>query len=130
MVTGIRGCKRFRNARCVGEYAHSGAVNRPYRRDAVAATVALLHQMEAVWLEQRMAGADLVITSGELCTDAALHGPSKIAGETRFVLDIRSLSHETMEAVARRGAAAPRPASARPTGSASIWVPPATPRRR
>ena len=30
VVTGIRGCKRFRNARCLGEYAHSGAVNRAY----------------------------------------------------------------------------------------------------
>lgn len=108
VVTGIRGCKRFRNARCVGEYAHSGAVDRPYRRDAVAATVALLHQMEGVWLGELDAGADLVVTSGELCTDAALHGPSKIAGETRFVLDIRSLSHETMEAfgAAARSAAA------------------------
>src|SRR4029077_19355789 len=108
VVTGIRGCKRFRNARCLGEYAHSGAVDRPYRHDAVAATVALLHEMESVWLRELQAGADLVLTSGELCTDAALHGPSKIAGETRFVLDIRSLSGETMEAVgaAARSAAA------------------------
>ena len=113
VVTGIRGCKRFRNARCLGEYAHSGAVDRPYRRDAVAATVALLHEMERVWLQELQAGADLVLTSGELCTDVALHGPSKIAGETRFVLDIRSLSGETMEAV---GAAA-RSAAARIGGA-------------
>ena len=69
VVTGIRGCKRFRNARCLGEYAHSGAVYRPYRHDAVAATVALLHHLEAVWLQQEEAGADLVITSGEFFTD-------------------------------------------------------------
>jgi len=106
VVSGIRGCKRFRNARCIGEYAHSGAVDRPYRHDAVAATVALLHQMESVWLRQLQAGADLVFTSGELFTDAALHGPSKIAGETRFVLDIRSLSGETMEALAAEARAA------------------------
>ena len=118
VVTGIRGCKRFRNARCVGEYAHSGAVDRPYRRDAVAATVALLHQMEGVWLGELDAGADLVVTSGELYTDAALHGPSKIAGETRFVLDIRSLSDETMEACRRRGPQRRRAHRARPTGSA------------
>ena len=62
VVSGIRGCKRFRNARCIGEYAHSGAVARPYRRDAVAATVALLHHMETVWLQQEEAGADLVLT--------------------------------------------------------------------
>jgi N-carbamoyl-L-amino-acid hydrolase len=101
VVTGIRGCKRFRNARCIGEYGHSGALARPYRHDAVAATVSLLHHMERVWIEQEAQGADLVLTSGELYTDAALHGPSKIAGETRFVLDLRSLSAATMDAVAR-----------------------------
>jgi len=100
VVTGIRGCRRFRNARCIGQYAHSGAVNRPYRHDAVAATVALLHHLETVWLQQEDAGADLVFTVGELFTDPAMHGPSKIAGETRFVLDVRSVSDATMDAVA------------------------------
>jgi beta-ureidopropionase / N-carbamoyl-L-amino-acid hydrolase len=100
VVTGIRGCKRFRNARCVGRYGHSGAVNRPQRHDAVAATVALLHHLETVWLQQEQLGADLTITSGELYTDSALHGPSKIAGETHFVIDIRSVSDATMNAVA------------------------------
>jgi beta-ureidopropionase / N-carbamoyl-L-amino-acid hydrolase len=100
VVTGIRGCKRFRNARCTGEYGHSGAVDRSHRRDAVAATVTFLHHMESVWVQHEAAGADLVLTSGELYTDCALHGPSKIAGETRFVLDLRSLSDATMDAVA------------------------------
>ena len=97
VVSGVRGCRRFRNARCVGQYDHSGAVNRPYRSDAVAATVALLHHLESVWVREEAAGADLVITTGELYTDAALHGPSKIAGETRFVIDIRSVSEATMD---------------------------------
>jgi N-carbamoyl-L-amino-acid hydrolase len=108
VVTGIRGCKRFRNARCVGEYGHSGAVNREHRHDAVAATVALLHHLEQIWLEHDRAGADLVITSGELYTDPAMHGPSKIAGETRFVIDVRSILDATMNSVAaeaRRAAA-------------------------
>ncbi|MBV9345281.1 MAG: Zn-dependent hydrolase [Gammaproteobacteria bacterium] len=100
VVSGIRGCTRFRNARCLGAYAHSGAVDRPYRRDAVAATVALLHHMESVWLQQCGSGADLVLTTGELYTDPALHGPSKIAGETHFVLDIRALSPATLDEVA------------------------------
>ena len=106
VVSGIRGCKRFRNARCTGEYAHSGAVARRHRRDAVAATVALLHHLETVWLQQEEAGADLVVTSGELFTDPALHGPSKIAGEARFVLDLRSLAVATMETVAAEARAA------------------------
>ena len=108
VVTGIRGCKRFRNARCLGEYGHSGAVNRAQRHDAVAATVALLHHLEEIWLEHERAGADLVITSGELYTDPAMHGPSKIAGETRFVIDVRSILDATMDSVAaeaRRAAA-------------------------
>jgi N-carbamoyl-L-amino-acid hydrolase len=106
VVTGIRGCKRFRSARCVGEYAHSGAVARRYRHDAVAATVALLHHMETIWLRHEEAGADLVVTSGELYTDPAMHGPSKISGETRFVLDLRSLTDATMDAVATEARAA------------------------
>lgn len=106
VVSGIRGCKRFRNAACRGEYAHSGAVDRPYRHDAVAATVALLHHMEGVWLEQERLGADLVLTSGELYTDPAMHGPSKIAGQTQFVLDLRSLSDATLAAVGEEARAA------------------------
>jgi len=106
VVSGIRGCKRFRNALCLGEYAHSGAVDRPYRHNAVAATVALLHHMEQVWLQQQRSGADLVLTSGELYTDPALHGPSKIAGRTQFVLDLRSLSDATLAALAQEARAA------------------------
>jgi len=106
VVTGIRGCKRFRNARCLGRYGHSGAVERPYRHDAVAATVALLHHLETIWLRELDASADLVVTSGELYTDAAFHGPSKIAGETRFVLDVRSLAQATMDAVAQEARSA------------------------
>ncbi len=108
VVTGIRGCKRFRNAGCIGQYAHSGAVNRPHRHDAVAATVALLHHLETLWQQYEQRGADLTITFGELYTDAAFHAPSKIAGETHFVIDIRSVSQEIMDAVAeeaRRAAA-------------------------
>jgi N-carbamoyl-L-amino-acid hydrolase len=108
VVTGIRGCRRFRNARCIGRYAHSGAVDRAYRQDAVAATVALLHAMETLWLRHEDAGSDLVFTAGELFTDPLLHGPSKIAGETRFVLDIRSVSAPTMDSVVREARQAAR----------------------
>lgn len=100
IVTGIRGCKRFRNARCIGEYGHSGALPRPLRHDAVAATVALLHHLERVWLREEAGGADLLVTTGEISTDPAMHAPSKVAGETRFVLDLRSVSEDTMSSVA------------------------------
>jgi beta-ureidopropionase / N-carbamoyl-L-amino-acid hydrolase len=100
VVTGIRGCKRFRNARCIGQYGHSGALPRALRHDAVAATVAFLHHMESVWLRAEEQGADLLLTTGELYTDAAEHAPSKVAGETRFVIDLRSVSEDVMGAVA------------------------------
>jgi len=106
VVTAIRGCKRFRNARCLGRYGHSGATERAYRQDAVAATVALLHHLESVWIAQEKSGADLVFTSGELYTDASMHAPSKVSGETHFVLDIRSVSNDTMSAVAEEARAA------------------------
>jgi len=109
VVTAIRGCRRFRNARCYGQYGHSGTLPREYRRDAVAATVALLHHLESVWMDYETRGADLVFTVGELSTDPLLHAPSKVAGETRFVLDFRSTSEDIMrDVVAEARAAAAR----------------------
>jgi len=58
VVSGIRGCKRFRNARCIGEYAHSGAVGRPYRRDASRGHGRPSSPHESVWLQQEEAGED------------------------------------------------------------------------
>ena len=93
VVSGIRGCKRFRNARCIGEYGHSGR-GRPPLPAAMRSPRPwrCCTTWRACGCDSRKAGADLVITCGELFTDAAMHGPSKIAGETRFVLDLRSLS--------------------------------------
>jgi len=56
--------------------------------------------MEEVWSREEGRGSDLLITTGELYTDAAMHAPSKVAGETRFVLDLRSVSEDIMESVA------------------------------
>ncbi|MCB8878210.1 hydantoinase/carbamoylase family amidase [Acidisoma silvae] len=108
VVSGIRGCLRFRAARCHGVYAHSGAVPRRYRSDAVAATVALLHHMQLHWDKAEARGDDLVMTSGEFFTDPAMHGASRVAGDVQFVLDIRSTSDTVMQDVAaefRRAAA-------------------------
>jgi N-carbamoyl-L-amino-acid hydrolase len=96
LVTGIRGCRRFRDAHCYGAYAHSGAEPHTYRRDAVIATVSLIRYLHDEWRRVEAQGGDLTFTVGELGTDPALHGPSKVAGETRFVLDFRSLSDCTM----------------------------------
>ena len=96
IVTGIRGCRRFRNARCRGAYGHSGAEPRAHRQDAVAATVTLIRALERAWEAEEAEGGDLTFTVGELYTNPALHGPSKIAGETSFVLDFRSIDDATM----------------------------------
>jgi beta-ureidopropionase / N-carbamoyl-L-amino-acid hydrolase len=67
-------------------------------RDSYGAGEQAAH--EGVWLRKEAEGADLLITSGELFTDAAMHAPSKVAGETRFVLDLRSVSESVMDEVA------------------------------
>jgi N-carbamoyl-L-amino-acid hydrolase len=98
IVTGIRGCLRHADARCFGVYAHSGAAPRSVRQDAVAATVELLHRLGKTWLDLEKSGADLVFTVGEINTDPANAGPSKVSGETRFVLDFRGLEESVMRA--------------------------------
>jgi beta-ureidopropionase / N-carbamoyl-L-amino-acid hydrolase len=108
LVTGIRGCLRHAEARCHGAYAHSGAAPRGARQDAVAATVELIHRLDGYWTEAEAAGEDLVFTVGQLNTDPAQAAPSKVAGETRFVLDFRGLTEKAMRdasATARRLAA-------------------------
>jgi N-carbamoyl-L-amino-acid hydrolase len=98
VVTGIRGCLRHADARCLGVYAHSGAAPRSVRHDAVAATVELLHRLGKTWEEIENSGADLVFTVGQLNTDPENAGPSKVSGETRFVLDFRGLEEAAMRA--------------------------------
>lgn len=99
LVTGIRGSFRYRHARCLGEYGHSGAVPRRYRRDAVAATCALVSALEALWRDLEAQGQDLTVTVGQLQTDSREHAFSKISGEVGFALDVRSLSEATLATV-------------------------------
>jgi N-carbamoyl-L-amino-acid hydrolase len=105
VVTGIRGCLRHAYAKCFGTYAHSGAAPRAARHDAVAATVELLQRLDDTWSEIERDGGDLVFTVGQFHTDPDFDGPSKVAGETRFVLDFRGLEDAVME---RAGDAAAR----------------------
>jgi N-carbamoyl-L-amino-acid hydrolase len=50
LVTGIRGSFRYRDARILGEYGHSGAVPREYRHDAVAAAADFVSQLDREWV--------------------------------------------------------------------------------
>jgi N-carbamoyl-L-amino-acid hydrolase len=101
IVTGIRGCLRHAGARCLGAYAHSGATPRRIRQDAVAATAELVYRLDDACIAIESAGADLVFTAGQFNTDPAVAAPSKVAGETRFVLDFRGLEETVMRDAGR-----------------------------
>jgi N-carbamoyl-L-amino-acid hydrolase len=97
IVTGIRGSRRYRSIRCYGEYAHSGAMPRRLRHDAVLASARFVVELHALWKKMEEAGEDLTVTFGEFGTDPNSHSFSKVAGETRLCLDMRSQSVETLE---------------------------------
>jgi N-carbamoyl-L-amino-acid hydrolase len=90
LVTAIAGSFRYRKARCIGEWGHSGAVPRAQRRDAVFALAEFITTLDRLWEEVTDAGEQATITVGEIGTDPALHGFSKIPGEVAFCLDVRS----------------------------------------
>ncbi len=96
VVTGIRGSLRYRDARVLGEYAHSGAVPRASRRDAVRAAALLIAAVDADWEAMENAGDDLVVTFGKFFTDPTQHAFSKVAGEASLCVDVRSLHTETL----------------------------------
>jgi N-carbamoyl-L-amino-acid hydrolase len=102
IVTGIRGSFRYRSVRLIGDYAHSGATPRHLRRDAVVAAARLVAAMEALWDELEKAGRDVAVTFGEFGTDPASHSFSKVAGEVRLSIDVRSQDSDTLDGVRRR----------------------------
>lgn len=99
VVSGIRGALRYRDAVCLGAYAHSGATPRAQRQDAVRATAALIGALEARWDAAEARGEDLSVTVGKLSTDPAEHAFSKVPGRVDFSLDLRSRSAETLAAL-------------------------------
>jgi beta-ureidopropionase / N-carbamoyl-L-amino-acid hydrolase len=97
LVTAIAGSFRYRKARCLGEWGHSGAVPKGHRRDAVVALSELIVAMEAAWQRLLDEGEQATVTFGEVGTDPAVHGFSKIPGEVAFCLDARSGSPAVLE---------------------------------
>ena len=95
IVTGIRGNLRHKNCRCLGQTAHSGAVDRQYRHDAVMAVASVLTNIDRHWQEWLAKGNDLVFTMGVMKT-AASAAIAVIPGELNFSVDIRSLSKDTL----------------------------------
>jgi len=99
LVTGIRGSFRYRDAKIIGEYGHSGAVPRAYRHDAVVAAADFVTQLDSKWQRLEEEGHDLTVTIGKLFTDPAQHAFSKIAGEIGICIDVRSHSKPTLAVV-------------------------------
>jgi beta-ureidopropionase / N-carbamoyl-L-amino-acid hydrolase len=90
LVTAIAGGFRHVNARCLGTYGHSGAQPRFARRDSVLGFCDLVQSLEVEWDALEADGAEATITVGRVESDPAQHGGSRILGELRFTLDIRS----------------------------------------
>jgi len=94
-VTGIRGNLRHKVCKVIGETAHSGAVDREFRHDAVMALTEMLHRMNRHWESWLAAGKDLVFTCGVVNT-ASTAAIAIIPGMVTFGLDMRSLSMDTL----------------------------------
>jgi beta-ureidopropionase / N-carbamoyl-L-amino-acid hydrolase len=98
IVTGIPGSRRLRDARVLGEYNHSGATPRRYRADAAIALAELAHRLDDHWAALEAQGHALVATFCVLATTPEA-GFTKIPGEARFQLDIRSVRPESVDAM-------------------------------
>lgn len=98
IVTGIPGSRRLRAARVIGEYNHSGATPRRYRRDAAIAAAELAYRLDDHWAALETQGHSLVCTFCVLATTEKA-GFTKIPGEMRFQLDVRSVAPESVDAV-------------------------------
>jgi N-carbamoyl-L-amino-acid hydrolase len=97
LVTGIRGNVRHRRVTCRGEAAHSGAVPRWLRRDAVLAMAELLMRLDEHWRVLLEWGEDLVVTSGIVETNPREHAVSRVPGEVTFALEYRSQDAKTLK---------------------------------
>jgi N-carbamoyl-L-amino-acid hydrolase len=102
LVTGISGSFRYRTARCLGVYGHSGAVPREHRKDAVFGLADLITALDTLWGALSAEGEAATITIGQVATDAELHAFSKVPGEVSFCLDVRSLSTGCLDLIHSR----------------------------
>lgn len=100
-VTAVRGHIRHPAARCLGEAGHSGVVPRHLRHDPAMAVADLLMDLDTLWARQEQEGADLVLTAGMLSTEPDAATPTRIPGEVRFSLDIRSADPAVLRGMER-----------------------------
>lgn len=102
VVSGICGSVRYREARALGAYKHSGATPRSHRQDAVLAVSRLVCTLHEAWCELEAAGHELTFTVGRFETDPRQADFSKVSGQVDFCLDVRSRRQATMDAMEAR----------------------------
>lgn len=102
VVTGIRGNYRYPAITWLGEAGHSGAVSRNLRHDAVLGATEWLTTVERLWIDEEVAGADLVVTAGIFSTDPMHHAVTRIPDSVRMSLDIRSVDVSTLQRVSEQ----------------------------
>jgi len=89
IATAIRGNIRHAGAKCFGTWAHSAAVPRAFRHDAVVAVSELVMAIDGFWSERIAQGDDnFVATVGIVATRPDLHAMTKVAGEVAFTLNL------------------------------------------
>ena len=96
VVTGIRGNYRHPQVTCTGEAAHSGAVPRWLRRDAVFAVSEFIMRLDRHWQALLEQGQDLVVTVGIVTTNPAEHAMSRVPGFVEFAVEFPSESAELL----------------------------------
>lgn len=96
IVSGICGSLRYRSATATGYYAHSGATPRSHRRDAVVAVSQLVVDLQQAWAALEQDGHRLTVTIGQFSTDPVQADFSKVAGQVRFCIDLRSEAPSTL----------------------------------
>lgn len=102
IVTGIAGGFRCVDAKCLGAYAHSGAEPRFARHDSVLGFADLVAGLEAEWDALEREGHEATITFGRVESDPSQHGGSRVLGELRFTLDVRSAEAAVLDRIEAR----------------------------
>lgn len=106
IATAIRGNIRHAQAKCFGEWAHSAAVPRNFRRDAVVAVSELVLAMDDYWGGRMALGDDnFVCTVGIVATRADQHAMTKVPGEVAFTLNLGATDPDVLREAGQYAAA-------------------------
>lgn len=96
LVTALPGNRRIRRGIVRGEWNHSGATPRGWRRDAALALAEFAHRLDLFWGGLEAEGVPLVVTFCTIETPAQA-GFGKVPGEIGFSLDVRAPEIATLD---------------------------------